>query len=170
MLCPACNHDNIDGSDSCERCGSALVQSEGIGSALEQSISRHAIAVLSPKDPVTVAESATVREGISRLHSQEIGCLLVERDGALSGIFTERDVLEKISADLSTLDEPIGKFMTPGPTTISGDDSIAYALQQMVVGDYRHLPIVDDRQHPSGIISVRDILRFLCVRFAQLRP
>ena len=39
----------------------------------------------------------------------------------------------------------------------------------MDLGGYRHLPVVDDDARPIGVISVRDILRFLCVRFAKLR-
>ncbi|MCH7686423.1 MAG: CBS domain-containing protein, partial [Planctomycetes bacterium] len=35
---------------------------------------------------------------------------------------------------------------------------------------YRHIPIVDSESKlPIGIISIRDILRFLCIRFAKLR-
>ena len=59
--------------------------------------------------------------------------------------------------------------MTDTPVTISQDDSIAYALHAMDLGGYRHLPVVDENNRPTGIISVRDILRFLCVRFAELR-
>ena len=99
-----------------------------------------------------------------------VGCLLVVDDsGDLVGIFTERDVLNRFSADLSRLPDPVGEFMTANPTTVSQDDSIAYALHAMELGGYRHLPVVDTDDRPIGIISVRDILRFLCVRFAELR-
>ena len=59
--------------------------------------------------------------------------------------------------------------MTSAPVTVSQDDSIAYALHAMDLGGYRHLPVVDEDGRPTGIISVRDILRFLCVRYAELR-
>ena len=97
-----------------------------------------------------------------------IGCLIVEQQGTLAGIFTERDVLNKISEELP-LDRPVSEFMTVSPTAIEPDDSIAYALHTMDLGGYRHLPIVDGGGKPIGIISVRDILRFLCIRFAEIR-
>jgi CBS domain-containing protein len=95
-----------------------------------------------------------------------IGCLVVERDGELVGIVTERDVLNKISEKLP-LDQPVAEFMTVAPTTIESTESIAYALNTMDLGGYRHLPIIDDDGKAVGIISVRDILRFLCIRFAE---
>ena len=112
--------------------------------------------------------STSVREAIRELVDNKIGCLLVVADGELAGIFTERDVLNKVSADLNTLDRPVSGFMTSSPETITKQDSIAYALHTMDLGGYRHLPIVDGGR-PTGVISVRDILRFLCIRFAELR-
>lgn len=170
MICPDCGYDNIDGVDTCEACGQPLVQFDFTSTELEQSISRHSINVLCPKTPVTVNAAASAREAVGEMVGRKIGCLLVEEDGKLVGIFSERDVLNKISADTAVLERPVSEFMTPAPVTISGKDSIAYALQAMDLGGYRHMPIVDEQNRPTGIISIRDILRFLCVRFAELRP
>jgi CBS domain-containing protein len=168
MNCPDCGHDNIDGDDLCAACGQPLIQLDPKGSELEQTITKHTIAVLAPKKPVAVQASATAREAINDMVSHGIGCLIVERDGELVGIVTERDVLNKISEKLP-LDQPVAEFMTVAPTTIDATESIAYALNTMDLGGYRHLPIVDDDGKAVGIISVRDILRFLCIRFAELR-
>ncbi len=104
------------------------------------------------------------------MSQQNVGCLLVVDDNSdLVGIFTERDVLNRFSSDRSRLAAPVGDFMTPAPVTVSQDDSIAYALHAMDLGGYRHLPVVDQDDRPTGVISVRDILSFLCIRFAELR-
>jgi CBS domain-containing protein len=87
----------------------------------------------------------------------------------LVGVFTERDVLNKVTVDLTNLDRPVSDFMTTSPETITQRDSIAYAMHAMDIGGYRHMPVVDDHAKPVGVISVRDILRFLCIRFANLR-
>ena len=168
MICPDCGHDNIDGDDLCDACGQPLIQLDYEGSELEQSITRHSIDILVPKKPVTVQATASARDAINDMVGHGIGCLIVEQDSQLVGIVTERDVLNKISENLP-LDQPISEFMTASPTTIESNESIAYALHQMDVGGYRHLPVVDDKGTPIGIISVRDILRFLCIRFAELR-
>jgi len=168
MICPDCGNDNIDGVDSCDACGQPLVEFDPSGDELEQTISRHSISVLCPKAPITVESTSTVAKSIRQMVAEKIGCLLVVTNGELVGVFTERDVLNKVSSDLETLNQPVSDFMTTSPEAIKQEDSIAYALHAMDLGGYRHMPIVDDNGQPTGIISVRDILRFLCVRFAQI--
>jgi len=170
MLCPDCGFDNIEGMDNCEVCGQPLVTLDPSGSELEQAISRHTIGVLCPSSPLTIGPFESVSTAIATMSEHHVGCLLVLDDqGNLVGIFTERDVLNRFSSDRSRLSNPVGDFMTGSPVTVSHDDSIAYALHAMDLGGYRHLPVVDEHDRPTGIISVRDILRFLCVRYAELR-
>ena len=169
MICPDCGHDNIEGDDVCEACGQPLVEFDPSGSDLEQSISRHNVEVLCPKKPVTVEACIAVRQAIGLMVERRIGCLIVQENSRLAGIVTERDVLNKVSGDLQILDKPVSAIMTRSPTCITSEDSIAYALHTMDLGGYRHLPVVDEAGSPTGVISIRDILRFLCVRFAELR-
>ncbi len=51
--------------------------------------------------------------------------------------------------------------MTPDPETLSIDDKIAYALHMMDLGGYRHIPVRDEFDKISGVVSVRDILRYI---------
>src|SRR4051812_23891677 len=99
MICPHCDCDNIDGVDVCDDCGMPLTQFDPVGSELEQSITRHGIDVLCPHDPVSVGPSTPVREAIGKMVAEKIGCLLVEDADELVGIFSERDVLNKIASD-----------------------------------------------------------------------
>jgi CBS domain-containing protein len=145
------------------------VEFDPSGSDLEQCISSESVLVLGPKRPVCVQTSVTARQAITELVTRKIGCLLVVKDQQLVGVFTERDVLNKVSSNLEALDRPVTDFMTPSPVTIRQEDSIAYALQNMDLGGYRHLVIVDETGKPTGVISVRDILKFLCVRFGELQ-
>ena len=169
MICPFCGHDNISGEDVCAECGQSLVGIAEDDSMLVESISRHCVDVLNPRPPLVVEPDVPLQEAVRQMATNHIGCLLVVADGLLRGIVTERDVLNKIADDVSNLGQPVRDFMTPDPVTIRSQDSIAYALHAMVLGDYRHMPVVDEDSRPSGIISVRDILRFLCVRFADSR-
>jgi CBS domain-containing protein len=169
MICPDCSFDNIEGVDWCEACGQPLVDFDPATCELEESISKHSIRVLAPKQPVAISASKTVREAIGTMAEKNIGCVLIADGKNVVGIFTERDVLNRVSADLTALDAPVSKFMTPSPETIRRQDSIAYALHAMDIGGYRHIPVVDKTGAPDGILSVRDILRFLCVRFAEIR-
>lgn len=170
MLCPDCAHDNIEGMDNCEACGQSLVSFDTVGGEMERSISRHSVGVLCPPTPLTITATTSANSAIDAMSTNNVGCLLVtDEGGQLAGIFTERDVLNQLSSDTDRMCEPVEAFMTRTPITASQDDSIAYALHAMDLGGYRHLPIVDDQDRPTGVISVRDILRFLCVSFAELR-
>jgi CBS domain-containing protein len=95
--------------------------------------------------------------------------VIVEDGAELVGVFSERDVLNKVAGDPILLARPVAEFMTPHPTTVTKRDSIGYALQTMDLGGYRHLPIVNSSSIVIGILSVRDILRFLGVKYAQSR-
>jgi CBS domain-containing protein len=63
----------------------------------------------------------------------------------------------------------VADFMTVSPATATKADSIGFVLQAMDLGGYRHLPIVNSANIAVGIISSRDILRFLAVKFAGSR-
>ena len=80
--------------------------------------------------------------------SVQVGCVMVVEQGKLVGIFTERDVLLKIGADAATSGPPAGvaKFMTPNPQTLRLDAKIAFAVQRMDLGGFRHIPIVSAEQ------------------------
>jgi CBS domain-containing protein len=138
-------------------------------SEMERSIDSHAIGALASKRPVCVAPDATVRQVITDMGRHKIGCVLVVEDEHLAGIFTERDALNRVTPDRSALDRPVSEFMTTPPATVKVTDSIAFAMHEMALKGYRHLPITDDDNHPIAIVSARDVLRLLAVRFADIR-
>ena len=87
--------------------------------------------------------------------------LVVDADGKLAGIFSERDLLLRVPDEAAKSGtQPLSEFMTPNPETVRLDDPLALALQKMDVGGYRHLPVVTDGT-PVGVISVRDLMRHI---------
>ena len=120
------------------------------------------VSQLRPRQAVTLSPATTVKQVLDVMLSHDIGAvLIVDDDGMLRGIFSERDLLTKV-AD-STVDHstrPVSDFMTPNPQTVRPSDTLAFVLHQMDVGGYRHLPVLKDGQ-PLGMISVRDMLRHM---------
>lgn len=166
LVCPDCRHSNILGADSCDKCGQALapLSHPRPKNELERQIVKDQIGALAPRTAVTVPATLTVREGLKLLVDKKIGCLLVEEQGRVVGIFTERDVLLKINADIAQhADKPIAAYMSTDPVSLKSRDRIAYAIHQMDLGGYRHVPILDDNL-PAKVISVRDILRYMTER------
>lgn len=120
------------------------------------------------KPAITCAIDTPISQGIFLMQTKRIGCVLVTSRGKLLGIFTERDVLKKIlgvSFDLKTT--PITEVMTVNPQALYEDDTIAYAMNFMDLGGYRHIPVVNRSYEPVGVVSVKDIVSYFVQFFAD---
>jgi CBS domain-containing protein len=164
MICPTCGHDNLPGSEECSSCLQDLTQLDRptAQNRIERSLMEDPVSVLQPKAPIGVLPSATVREAVQAMLASGIGAVLVvDAAGNLQGIFSERDLMVRVSglSDLR-LDLPVRQVMTPNPETVTADDTLAFALHKMDVGGYRHLPVLQDGR-PMAVISVRDMLRHI---------
>jgi CBS domain-containing protein len=115
---------------------------------------------------VVVESSAKVGTTIELMQHKKIGCVLAARDGVLDGIFTERDILLKlINKKVDYNKVAVSDVMTPSPEALHLDDTIAYAMNMMSVGGYRHLPIVDEHRRPISILSVKDVVSYIVEHF-----
>ena len=168
MICPYCQAENIEGADECVDCGESLIDlSVRVpASSVEADLLRDRIERLWPKSPSTVTPDTPVGQVLKKMVGETIGCVMVVDVGKLVGIFSERDALMKLNVDAAKfMNRPIAQFMTPNPVTLETSDKIAFALQKMNVGGYRHLPILFNGKL-AGVISIRDILRYLTERIA----
>lgn len=117
------------------------------------------VSTLDPSEPLTVRESSSVDEVMLLLKNNRVGCVLVVNDeDKLVGIFSERDFVIKVYGTEGEHETPISKHMTPNPITVAPDETIAYAMNLMSQGGFRHLPLVDDQNYPIGIVSVKDAI------------
>jgi CBS domain-containing protein len=164
MICPNCGYDNLPGSEECSSCQQDLTQLDRpiAQNRIERSLMEDPVSVLAPKKAVTVPVTATVREAVQAMLANRIGALLVvQDDGQLAGIFSERDLLVRVAGMPDPeLDMPVRHFMTHNPETVTSHDTLAFALHKMDVGGYRHLPVIKDGK-PVAVISVRDMLRHI---------
>jgi CBS domain-containing protein len=164
MICPNCGHDNLPGSEECAGCLQDLTQLDQptAQNRVERSLMEDPVSALRPHEPVVIRPTTTVREAIQIMLSRDIGALLVvDAEGKLVGVFSERDLLTKVAGLVESFDDrTVHDFMTPKPETISSTDTLAFALHKMDSGSYRHLPVVSNGR-PTGVISVRNMLRHL---------
>jgi CBS domain-containing protein len=164
IVCPYCGTANIDGDDECAECLQPLNDTHLMPTInkVERSLLRDRIDVLKPKTPITVAPTTPVGDVLKLMVQHRIGCVVVADAQRPIGIFSERDALRKMGAQAAALtSRPVSEFMTPNPQTLVADAKIAFAVQRMDTGGYRHLPIVGQQGELVGIISARDILRHL---------
>ena len=119
--------------------------------------------------PITIEMGASTQEAIDLMIAHKVGYVLVVSNRKLKGIFGERDVLRKILnkpvGDLTQI--PVEHFMKENPQTLRMEDYLDTAILYMAQGGYRHIPIVDDRNQPVGMVSVRHIISYLVEHFPQ---
>jgi CBS domain-containing protein len=172
IICPSCEAENIEGADECAQCSQPLTDM-GIrvpATSVEADLIRDRIERLWPKTPSTVPSSMPVGDVLKKMVDETIGCVMVVDDGNPVGIFSERDALMKLNVDAAKFfSRPIAQYMTQQPVTLDTGDKIAFALHKMNLGGYRHLPILFDGKL-AGVISIRDILRYLTERIAVAKP
>ncbi len=107
---------------------------------------------------LTAPAGATIAEAASLMAQRQVGSALIVDGRRLLGIFTERDIVKALSQDAAATSQAIGGWMTRRPQTISPEASVEEALQRMVNGGFRHLPVVEDGTL-VGMLSMRDISR-----------
>jgi CBS domain-containing protein len=237
MLCPGCGFENIDGTDRCENCLSPFrdldVPRPDSAEGLARSVMEDTLDQLDYDEPLFVTPETPAIEVAGRMREAHLGCALVLDGGKLVGIFTEHDVLLKmtsVTADSQTagrpapgaaargsysdeyaeepesaipldgipiqdvpfndipieeirVDEllvaetrrpvrdgqpgligdsrvPVKELMSPNPETLHEHESVAFALNKMSLGRYRHLPI--KRADSSyAVASIKAVLKYI---------
>lgn len=119
--------------------------------------------------PAIVVDVATpIAEVLAKMREAGRGAVLVVKDNRLAGIFTERDVLLRVAGfSIDVNRAVVGEHMTAEPHTLPADSSVAFALNKMVVEGFRHIPLVDDQGHPTGMVSMRDLIDYLTEFFGK---
>jgi len=129
--------------------------------SLGQAILDATIQDLKPKPPASLREMGTIRAAVQLMLENRLGAVLVEREGQPVGIFTERDLMRRVVAAGIGLDRAIEEVMTPDPETLKLEDGVAFALNRMSVGGFRHVPIVDENGALVGIVSQREVVDYI---------
>jgi CBS domain-containing protein len=105
---------------------------------------------------VTVDPQTTVAQAATVMAEKRIGSALVMEGDSLAGIFTERDIVRALSQDFDAPGHPISHWMTRNPETIGPDEATQDALDRMLKGGFRHLPVIDGGV-VIGVLSMRDL-------------
>jgi CBS domain-containing protein len=107
---------------------------------------------------VSVQHDQTVLEASRLMTERNIGAVPVLRDGALVGIFSERDLLRRVvAAGRSPGLTRISEVMTANPRTVPPAEPVENCLFLMKEYGFRHLPVSENGQ-VKGLVSLRDIL------------
>ncbi len=128
------------------------------------------VTVLARRVPIVFSPDDTVAAAVRAMRGQHRGCVLITEDGSrrskMIGIFTERDVLFRV-VDLGRDPEEVQlrEVMVRDLETLPRTASVAWVLNKMSVGGFRHLPVVDEANCPVFVVSVRDVVEYLVEAF-----
>jgi CBS domain-containing protein len=134
---------------------------------LARNLKIDSVSRLGPPPPLTLPPSASVAQAVTLMRQHGTGCVLVGEAGRLLGIFTERDLLNRVLGPERPLTTPLADCMTPSPVTVQAKEPAGVALRKMQEGGYRHLPVVTSTGTPTGILSVKNIIKYLVEHFPQ---
>jgi CBS domain-containing protein len=110
---------------------------------------------------LSVDEEDSVFDAISLMSEVNVGAVLVKQADTISGIFTERDYLQKIALNSrSSRKTPVGEVMSSPVITAAPNDSVQQCMETMTSCRCRHLPVVD-KGELLGIVSIGDLVKRL---------
>ena len=117
---------------------------------------------LCDREVAAVPVEASVADAIHKMLDYHVGAVgVIDREGRVAGIFTERDVLRKLA--LSKLDPdttPVRDLMTTPVEMATRETGPGEAMATMVERHFRHLPVADNDGKLLGILSIRNLLEW----------
>nr|XP_010911056.2 CBS domain-containing protein CBSCBSPB3 [Elaeis guineensis] len=107
----------------------------------------------------TIPEGTTVSDACRRMAARRVdSVLLTDANGLLSGIVTDKDISTRVIAEgLRPEQTIVSKIMTRNPLFVMADTLAIEALQKMIQGKFRHLPVVENGE----VIAMLDITKCL---------
>ena len=135
---------------------------------LERVLNETPVVELEHKPYGEAAPDTTVEQALRIMVEHNIACLLIVEDGLrLIGVFTERDVLNRVAGQLEQIRSlPVRAVMTPDPLFVYETAPLAKAINYAAIGGVRHIPICNVDNQVTGVIGPRRITKFLVGQFA----
>jgi len=139
--------------------------------AFDASLLRESVRALPARHPLLFAPHHTVTQAMRAMQKEHRGVVLITEDGSsdtrVIGIFTERDVLFRVvDRGRNPMTLALAEVMTRDPECVPVEASVAWVLNKMSVGGFRHVPVVDAGL-PAFVVSVRDVVELLVERFPR---
>ncbi|KAL0425262.1 UNVERIFIED_CONTAM: CBS domain-containing protein CBSCBSPB1 [Sesamum radiatum] len=139
----------------------SLTASRSMGLTGERTVKR-----LRLSRALTVPETTSIKEACRKMASRRVDALLLtDANALLCGILTDKDIATRVIAREVNIDEThVSKVMTRNPVFVLSDTLAVEALQKMVQGKFRHLPVVENGE----VIALLDITKCLYDAIARM--
>lgn len=119
-----------------------------------------AILAIKGQQVVTISPSATIASLLQLLVQNRIGAVVVSEDGStISGIVSERDIVQAFARDLDCHDRAVSEIMTTEVFVSPPEAHVDELMELMTMRRVRHIPVTDDAGLLLGIVSIGDIVK-----------
>jgi len=106
----------------------------------------------------TIAPGASVLDAVEAMNSRKIGALLVTEEGRVSGIFTERDVLQRVIGEMRKPSATaVSEVMSAKVVCVQPDTDLDEVSTLMKDRRIRHVPVCDTDGKLMGMVSIGDV-------------
>lgn len=110
------------------------------------------------KRMIILNPSASAYEAVRALENNHVGAVIVQDGRSVVGVATDRDLaLRVMGRELDPRQTPLRDVMTPGPATLTPDESELQAATLMRARHVRRIPIVEDGR-AVGIVTLDDLI------------
>jgi CBS domain-containing protein len=110
---------------------------------------------------LSVGPDASLAEVAKRMRVEDCDSVAVMIEKRLIGIITERDLVRAIADGVDPSHARADVFMSANPATVTADEDVSVVAVKMMALGIRHLPVVDAKGAPIGLISARDLVAVL---------
>jgi len=165
--CPSCGAEYIAGDDYCGQCLHSLMTRDlprpKKGETLQKVMMSSPISeLLTGEDLLICGVSDKIQKVVKIMQKEQKDCVIVIKKKQIVGILSDYDLLFKVALihpDLSKV--TAGEVMTTNPEGVRPEDPIAFVVNKMSVGGYRHVPVLASDGTPLSIISIKDVMEYL---------
>jgi CBS domain-containing protein len=110
---------------------------------------------------LSITPNLSLADVARRMRKEDSDSLAIMAEKRLVGIITERDLVRAIADGVDPDQARADMFMSADPATVTADEDVSVVAVKMMALGIRHLPVVDDKGIPVGLVSARDLVKFL---------
>jgi CBS domain-containing protein len=114
------------------------------------------------RDPITCAPEDTIRAAAQKMRDLDGDAVLIVQDGAVMGLVTEGDLVERVIAGGASADAPVASLVERPPIALDASDKLFEAVQVMMKHRIRRVIVTDDRAGRGvlGLVTAEDVAHF----------
>ncbi len=132
---------------------------------LKKSLSAEKVSAIYLTPCPTVEKDSSLKEALRVMRERKVSCVVITHQHKIAGIFTERDLLQRVMDKKLDLKVSVETLMTANPVILKAQDSVAQAIRLMNEGHYRHIPVIGTDGEVQGLVTARDIIDYLAAHF-----